>query len=234
MNGILIALAFLTSSLTVPAYSGTSATVSVEAGQTDITAILKAVRKAEGGIHDLSFSFVQKTTLKGAGEPQEVKGNIRMTRQPERFRVDYESPVRQVAIYDGKTILLYMPETGQAFRQKAGNMDLKKMLGFDPTAPLGAFEGRYNPELKGCDAGSCRISFKPGDKAGTTWSMALDTGKWLVSEISFDNSDMSMSISCADYRVNRGLKSGTFRFKLPPGTDVIEGIPMLMSPGKVP
>jgi len=201
---------------------------------TDMAAVLKAVKKAESGIRDLSFSFVQKTALKGAGEPQEVTGKITMTRNPERFRVDYESPVRQVAIYDGKTLMVYMPESGQAFRQKAGDMDLKKMLGFDPSAPLGAFEGRYQPEITGFEGGICRISFKAGDKAGTVWNMALDSGNWLVSEISFDNSDMNMTIICSDYRMNRGVKAGIFRFKLPPGTEVVEGIPMLMGPGKSP
>lgn len=215
-------------------HASASTTPTVDAGSLDITSILKEVRKAEAGIKDLSFSFVQKTTLKGAGEPQEVAGKIRMTSKPERFRVDYESPVRQVAIYNGKTLMLYMPETGQAFIQKAGDMDLKKMLGFDPTAPLGAFEGRYNPELKGCSAGICRILFTAGDKSNTVWTMELDSGNWMVSEITFENSDMTMSIFCRDYRANSGMKPGVFRFKLPPDTEVIDGIPMLMEPGKAP
>jgi outer membrane lipoprotein-sorting protein len=200
----------------------------------DILSVLQAVKQAQSDVRDISFSFIQKTTLKGAGEPQEVRGKIIMTTKPERFRVDYESPVRQVALYDGKTILIYMPETGQAFRQKAGGLDLKKMLGFDPTAPLGAFEGRYSPELNGCAGGTCRITFKPGDQAGTVWTVALESGKWLVSEISFENSDMSMSIICSGYQLNRGLKAKAFRFRLPPDTEVVEGLPMLMGPGKAP
>jgi len=218
----------------VPAVCAGSATISVDSAPLALESILKSVRQAEADIKDMSFSFRQKTALKGAGEPQEVVGKVIMTRKPERFRVDYESPVRQVAIYDGENIMLYMPETGQAFRQKAGRMDMKKMLGFDPSAPMGAFEGRYSPELAGCADGVCRISFKPGDPAGTAWKLAIDSGNWLLNEISFENSDMSMTITCTNYRLNTGLKAKAFKFILPPGTEVIDGIPILMGPGKAP
>ena len=219
---------------TVTPNSSTSATIANDSESMDVASVLKAVKQAESRIHDLSFSFTQITSLKGAGDPQEVRGHIKMTRKPDRFRVDYESPVKQVAIYDGKTILVYLPETGQAFRQKASGIDLKKILGFDPSAPLGVIEGQYNPEFVGCSAGICRISFKSGDKSGTSWAMSLDSSNWQASEISFENSDMTMKIICSEYLSNQGIKAGTFRFVLPPDTEVIEGIPMLMGPGKAP
>ena len=220
--------------LTGTSFSSASSTISVDSESMDVASVLKAVKQAESRIHDLSFSFTQITSLKGAGDPQEVRGHIKMTRKPDRFRVDYESPVKQVAIYDGKTILVYLPETGQAFRQKAFGIDLKKILGFDPSAPLGVIEGQYNPEFVGCSAGICRISFKSGDKSGTSWAMSLDSSNWQASEISFENSDMTMKIICREYLSNQGIKAGTFRFVLPPDTEVIEGIPMLMGPGKAP
>jgi len=240
---ILIIIAAVLASAPVraePAVTATGTGVAREAVSTafssteGVDSILAEVSKAEKGLKDVAFNFVQRTALKGTGETQEVTGEVRMLRSPERFRVDYTSPVRQVAIYDGKNLLLYLPEVGQAFRQKASLAELEKMIGFNPAQMMEAFSGGYTPELKGCQGGKCALVFRPGDLSRTSWNVVLSSGTWLVDEVSFENSDMIMSIKCSGYMVNSGMTAGKFRFKLPPGTEVLDGIPMLMQSAPSP
>ncbi len=194
-------------------------------------AVMEAVREAERAIRDLSLDFTQKTVLKGMGEEQVVTGRVRMLRKPERFRMEYLTPVRQVMVYDGTRLLLYLPETGQAFRQKADMKELRRLLGFDPSSPVDFLSGGQAAELEGCAGGKCTLRLVPSETGGTVWRVRLDVRTWLVDEVSFDNSDMTLSIRCDNYRVNRGLTAKSFRFRIPPGTEVEEGLPMMTTPG---
>jgi outer membrane lipoprotein-sorting protein len=194
--------------------------------------VLTRVAEAERGIRDLAVSFRQETLLKATGDRQEITGELLALRSPERFRVSYTSPVRQVAVYDGKVLVLHFPETGQAFRQRADARDLTRMVGVNPLAPLEIVRRGSSARLAGCDRGSCRLEFSRGGKTPVSWTVRVSSTTWLLEEASFASAEIRLTVACSDYRVNRGLSASVFSASLPPGTDVQEGLPDLLgTPG---
>ena len=81
--------------------------------------VIERIEAAEKEVNGARLKFSQETTLKGAGEKQELLGNLAILKEPDRFHVEFTSPVEQIVHYDGSHILVYFPETAQAFRQIA-------------------------------------------------------------------------------------------------------------------
>ena len=54
---------------------------------------------------------------------------------------------------------------------------------------------------------------------------------WLMREAGFENEEVGVSLACYDVRVNRGVKPATFLMKLPPDTEISDGLPLM--PGAI-
>ena len=193
--------------------------------------VLDRIQAAEDGIRDVRLKFVQVTRLKATGEEQATSGELSVLKSPERFRVTFASPVRQVANYDGACLVLYYPETGQAFCRKASPEDLSRLIGVNPASPAGGFRRGYGAALSGCDGEGCRIAFSRTGGGGQAWNVRVSATTWLMEEAWFENDEIRISMRCGGYRINRGLGPANFRLVLPRGTEVIEGIPQLSDPG---
>ena len=108
-------------------------------GAAAVEEILARVQAAEDSAKDVSLAFRQTMYLKATGDAQTTKGTLALLRSPERFRVTFTAPARQEALYDGTFLWLYLPEAGQAFRQKAGPDELARVLGLNPAEPVRSF-----------------------------------------------------------------------------------------------
>lgn len=203
----------------------------------NVDEVLARVEAAEGRVSDMSAKFRQETRLAGTGERQVITGEFEVIREPARFRIRYTSPVEQVVVFDGKELIMYFPETGQAFRQKTTLADISRLIGIDPAAPTKAMRDRYEAKLGECGDKSCKIVFSVAPEArrqgaaDLTWRVKLSRDTWMVEEAEMDTGEIEMKIRVFQYRPNQGLEPGSLGPDLPPGTDVFDGIPQLFGPG---
>lgn len=191
---------------------------------------LARIEAAEASLKDVTLRFRQETRLAATGDVQITTGSLALQRTPERFRVVFTSPVEQVAVFDGSTLQLHLPEAGQAFRQKASASELERLIGLNPAAASASFRRGFTPVLLGRDAKTCRLEFRrPGGAgAGASWKVTVSSVTWLLREAVMESEDLSVKLVCTGYRLNRGLPAGTFSLALPAGTEVADGLPSLL------
>lgn len=193
--------------------------------------VLARVQAAEDRIRDVSLKFRQVTLLKGTGDTQATTGQLALLRAPERFRVRFTSPAEQVALYDGAFLWLWLPEVGQAFRQKATAEDLGRILGINPAEPVRSFRRGYRARPGTCDGTGCTLDFVREGAQPMTWHVRVSATDWRMEEAWFENEEVKVTLSCYDYRVNTGLTGRDFRLKLPRDAEVQDGIPMMFGRG---
>lgn len=196
-------------------------------GQEAVDLVLSRVEAAEDSTRDVSLRFTQTMLLKATGDSQSTTGTLALLRSPERFRVAFTTPTEQVALYDGTYLWLYLPEAGQAFRQKAGSDDLARVLGLNPAEPVRSFRRGYRASLAGCDGRGCTLDFTRGGASPMTWHVRLSSSTWQMVEAWYENEEVKVSLSCYDYRVNRSPSPRSFKLTLPKDVEIQEGLPML-------
>jgi len=186
--------------------------------------VIARVDAFEALVVDMQVRFVQTTVLKATAESSEMAGELTMMKNPERFMVRFTKPVEQTVVFDGKSLVLYYPETGQAFRQAASHDEVARLIGVNPAAPVRSFGNGSRARLVGCGGEGCRLAFE-GGPPGINWKILVSATEWNLIDAEFENEEMGIVVRCSDYRVNRGLDTGRFRVKLPPGTEIFDGIP---------
>lgn len=190
--------------------------------------VMASLQAAEARMKDVTLAFRQTTALKATGDSQETRGELSLLRAPERFRVRFTSPAEQIAVYDGIRLTLYLPEAGQAWRQKATAAELARLLGINPASPVSSFQRGYRTVLEGCDEASCRLAFTRDGEPPLTWHVRVNARDWTMEEAWFENKEVKVTLACTAYRVNRGLTPRSFRLVLPKDTEVQEGLPRIM------
>jgi outer membrane lipoprotein-sorting protein len=214
-----------------PGESAQGSPVTADPGGLKAEEVMARVAMAESRMRDVTLDFTQSTTLKATADTTMVAGELKVLKSPGRFRLKYRHPGKQEAVFDGKSITLYLPEAGQAFRQGTTGGELSRVLGMDPSAPLASFSRGYRTSLVGCDRVSCVLSFESVRDPGMAWKVRVSASTWLMEEAVFENSEIRVNMSCANYRANRGLKASGFRLSLPKGTEVVDGLPQLFGGG---
>lgn len=197
------------------------------ATETGLDGILGRIGQAEDALHDVSLKFSQTTVLRATADVQTTTGDLAVLKKPERFRVRFLAPVRQIAVFDGAALTLYYPESEQAFRQRATAEQLALMLGVNPAEPVRSFRRGYAARLEGCGKGQCRLAFSRGQPAELTWHVTVSSSTWLMSDAWFENPEVRVTLKCYDYVVNAKMSPKDFRLKLPASVDVQEGLPQM-------
>ena len=194
--------------------------------------VMKRVEAAEEALADVQMFFTQTTRLKATADQQELTGELMMLKSPERFQVRFTSPVRQIVHYDGSHLILYFPETGQAFRQPAKPEELTALLGINPAAVVKNFRKGYHASLLGCGTERCRLSFADPARPALLWNITVSTSTWALEEASFEDDEIQVVLKCYDYRVNRSLTPSSLRLNLPSDVEIYDGLPKLFGRGR--
>jgi len=203
-----------------------AANLRVPGSTVSVDSILDALDAREKSIKDISLRFEQKTSLKETGDAQTTSGRIRILRSPERFVVTFDSPAESTAAYDGKQLLLYFPDTGQAFSQKASLDDIGKLVGISPVSPIKQLGDRFKASLGGCSKSTCVLNFAEVGSEAVRWRILVDSKEWLVRGAVLENDEILIELNWFDFKVNQGLKASDFRIKLPENVVIEEGGPM--------
>ena len=193
------------------------------AGDTDATAVLKALETAGRGLKTMKAAFVETKVLTLLNEKQETRGNVTL-QIPGRMRWDYVTPQPGVMMIKDGAFARYVPQTKQVFRGPAkGEADL--LVGFGPgAADLGKkYEVTLLPEEKVGTAAAHVLDLKPRTGGALFSAIRLWVDKVRVLPVQTRLTEPTGDYSTIRFEnviVNGALPSTAFELKLP--KDVVE------------
>ena len=188
------------------------------AGDTDATAVLKALETAGRGLKTMKAAFVETKVLTLLNEKQETRGNVTL-QIPGRMRWDYVTPQPGVMMIKDGAFARYVPQTKQVFRGAAkGEADL--LVGFGPgAADLGKkYEVTLLPEEKVGTAAAHVLDLKPRTGGGLFSAIRLWVDKARVLPVQTRLTEPTGDYSTIRFEnviVNGTLPSTAFELKLP-------------------
>ena len=175
---------------------------------------------------DMTADFAQTTEVKAMLIKKEGSGTL-LIRKPGMLRYTYTKPERQEIIVRDEQLFMYTPSTRQAVRKSLDHALMDKT----PStflAGLGRITDTFSVRLpKTGDRdkkGGYTLELVPkGDKMGIEKiALTLDPKTFLITAFSFtEASGNTNTIRLANIKTNVGVKSTSFNFKLPEGTNVI-------------
>lgn len=212
-------------------------------GDSELKTVVSTIEGGYRQLKDLQADFSQKTTVAALKRDEKGSGEILMKRPAgtaAMFRFDYKKPKQQI-VSDGKQVWFYIPENKQVMVS-----DLKAMLAQGGVAlnyltGLGTVSRDFTISFsgKGRDSkGNWLIDLIPKQSGQafaklqlTISSSAVDrylkSGEAedpfpIISSVVFDQMGNRTAIDYSKIKVNQGLSSERFSFKIPKGVEVIK------------
>ena len=191
-----------------------SITLTVNAGSAleQLNAFHKNVMSLKGG-------FTQTLRDAQSNKIQESSGTVWIKR-PGLFRWEYTKPYPQVIVADGKHIWIYDPELEQVtVRQEAKAMGQAPSLILSGREPL---EKNFKVTEVNRSDGYDWVSLIPHnqDTDFSAISVAFKSGQLMILELK-DKLGQHTQIRFTELTINQSIESSYFKFKIPPGTEVV-------------
>jgi outer membrane lipoprotein carrier protein len=192
-----------------------------------LPALVDGVDRSFARMNDFRADFVQ-ISRDVLNRKQEAAGHVYLKRS-RMARWEYTKPEEQFWVSDGKTIYFYVPADKQVSKEPVKES-------FDDRIPLMFLLGRSN--LKSEFTGSEELRDQPffaGNRVIRMFPRRKTDLKDLVIEVDPLNSQIRRLILehndgsrnefiFSNIRINSGLQSSFFNFKVPDGVKVVEGI----------
>lgn len=164
-------------------------------------------------------SFTQTVRSTDGQRETRSSGDFAFAR-PDRFRFEYRRPFEQLIVADGQKIWIFDPELNQA-----SSRPLALALGATPAALLAgaalepAFELRPLPAAEGLSWAQAT----PRETGGAFQHMRVGFRGAALAVVEITDSFGQVStLRFGDFTLNAALPAEQFRFRPPPGADVIE------------
>jgi outer membrane lipoprotein carrier protein len=196
--------------------------VSLAAATPELKPLLKAVESRYNHAQTLQVVFHEAYT--GPGQPRRTESGTLLLRKPGRMRWDYTSPQGKLFVSDGKYLWLYTPSNNQVERMKIKESE-------DMRAPLAFLLGRlhFQKEFRNIRAQSAA-------DGGTLITAEPKTDSLPYTNVEFvvgpDNQIRSVQVTGYDRsilefhfeqeRLNPPLEARLFKFRMPPGAELVE------------
>jgi outer membrane lipoprotein carrier protein len=205
--------------------------------------VIATVEQSYNSLSDLQASFSQKTYLASLKREQKGYGTLSIKKNskgPAMFRFDYTKP-QQLIVSDGATVWYYLPENRQVMVS-----DLKSLFEGGQGVTLNYLTGigrisrdfAITPLNGGRDAkGDYLLELIPKTPSQnlaklemTISAEAVDVflkkGKIrntfpILTSVVYDQLGTRTTIDFSNVRVNRGLTTSLFRFKIPAGVEIL-------------
>ena len=164
--------------------------------------------------------FHQVVTDAQGGKVQEVQGNMQLQR-PGKFRWDYDQPYVQQIIGDGEKVWLYDPDLNQVTVRA-----MNKAIGSSPASLLaGAQDAERNFTLTAVSGRSDGLEWvqavPKAEESGFDKVLLGFSGDGLQKMELHDSFGHTTTIHFSKLERNPSLSSGSFKFKVPAGADVV-------------
>jgi outer membrane lipoprotein carrier protein len=217
--------------------------VAAVAGAAELKDVVATLEQGYGSLNDLQADFAQRTTIAALNRNEKGAGELflkRPARAPAMFRFDYTKPKQEI-VSNGRTVWYYIPENRQvmtsdlaamfaggnsialAWLTGMGDLSRDFTAAFDGTGR--DRKGNYLLDLtpKQANQGVTRLQLTISAEAVDGY---LQSGKAVVpfpvlASTVTDAMGNRTAIEFSRVKVNRGLGSGRFTFKIPKGVEVI-------------
>ena len=206
--------------------------------------VVSALEKGYAGLQDVQADFSQKTTITAVNREQKGTGEVLLKRPASAtamFRFNYAKPKQQI-VSNGKQVWFYLPENKQVMVSpvadmfKGGNsIALSYLTGLgnvsrDFTVAFAKEsqdkQGNHQLELipKKASPVLVRLQLTVSSEAVEQFMVKGDVKDIfpVVSSVVHDVSGNQTRIDYSRVRVNRGLDSSKFNFKIPEGVEIIK------------
>lgn len=183
---------------------------------------LAALQAWLDGTRDLQARFSQALVSGALGGSEEEEGRL-LLKRPGRMRWEYDGGGGKLALVDGQTSLLYLPEGRQLIRGSLGEgAGLLPALLAGPERLADLFTARI-PDGPS-EPGALRLALRPRAEGEVEEIVLILKGgdhAVLGAEVT-DPAGNRMVYRFRALRRNVGVPDGAFRFIPPPGTEVVE------------
>ena len=173
-------------------------------------------------VHDVKSghaAFTQTVTSPDGVKKKTSSGTFDFSR-PNRFRFVYEKPFEQTIVGDGEKVWIYDADLNQVSSRKLG-----QALGATPAALLagGSIERDFDLSDLPAQGGLDWVEAKPKAKDGAFQSVRVGfRGNELAALEIIDSFGQKSLLQFSGFVANAPVAAELFRFKVPPGADVIE------------
>jgi len=190
---------------------------------TDVSSLLKAVQDRYNRAQTVQVLFQQTYNMRGRVSRTET-GEL-FLRKPGRMRWQYDSPKGKLFVSDGKEVFLYTPASAQVQKMKVRESD-------DMRTPLAFLLGKldfwrdFDRFVSRPEGADLRLTARPkSDQAPYSEVEFVVTPSRQIRYLRITGQDQSiMEFRFTAEKLNPALPASLFRFVLPPGVDVLEGI----------
>ena len=223
-------------------------TIAVPAHSADTSASLQdvvtALEKGYATLQDVQADFQQKTVISAIKKEQRGNGEVFLKRPGSAtamFRFNYTKPTQQI-VSNGKQVWFYIPANKQvmvsdvsAMFKGSNNIALSYLTGLghvsrDFTIAFGKEQrdkgGNYQLELepKTPSPVLAKLQLTVSAEAVESFRQAGSVKNIfpIISSVVFDIGGNETRISYSRARVNKGIDSGKFNFRIPEGVEVIK------------
>ncbi len=166
-----------------------------------------------------SAAFTQTVHSPDGTKKKVSSGNFEFSR-PNRFRFEYKKPFQQVIVGDGQKVWIYDADLNQVSSRKFDHA-----LGATPAAVLagGSLDKDFDLVALPDGNGLAWAEAKPKAKDGSVQSLRVGfQGKQLAAIEILDSFGQRSLLQFSQVVANPALAADHFRFKVPPGAEVIE------------
>jgi outer membrane lipoprotein carrier protein len=192
----------------------------------DVKTVAAAIDTHYNHLHSLQAEFVE--TYRGSGMERTESGTLSL-KKPGKMRWEYRSPRAKLFVSDGKDAWFYVPDDRQARKTSAKKLE-------DIRSPLAFLLGKtkLEKELQGLSLASDKEPLHPGNIVlrGVPRGLSDRISEILV-EVTPEHQIARIVIQEADgastdYRFGEmkedaPMKDAEFQFKVPAGTETVEG-----------
>ena len=180
-----------------------------------VESLREFVRDVRSGRAD----FTQTVTSPDGKKRKSSSGSFEFAR-PNRFRFAYLKPFEQTIVADGEQVWIYDADLNQVSRRR-----FTQALGATPAALLAGGSLEQDFDLSGLPArdGLEWVEARPKAKDGAFQSVRVGfKGKDLAALEIVDSFGQKSVLRFDSFVANASVPAEAFRFKVPPGADVIE------------
>ena len=213
------------------------------ASEADLKGVVATLEEGYRLLRDLQADFTQRTTIAAFKREERGSGELYLKRPASgaaMFSFDYKKP-RQQIVSDGKQVWFYIPENRQVMVSSAkavlaqGGVALNYLTGLGNVSRdftvrfVGSgrdMKGNYLVELIPKKGGQAFVKLQLTIAAKAVESYRANGSANdpfpILASVVFDQMGNRTTIEYGRVKANRGIGSGRFTFKIPPGVDIIK------------
>jgi len=187
--------------------------------------IVAKVEQKLASFQTFQADFEQTYYATTISRPLKEKGRVYL-KKPDRVRWEYKEPEEKVIVFKEGTLLTYMPEDNQLFRQRLTEEQYETEI-LALLAGKGHLLDKYGVEpspFPGAGANSSQLKLTPKEEGEYTHILLeIDKKTWLLGKaIFFDWAGNKNEFLFSKIRTDNRLSNDLFEIKVPPDCEIID------------